>query len=189
MTNATNVYAVTMMIVDTNHQLRSSEELRSVLENADGPADCGQTVVSIESRQVEWCDDHPLNKRGTWRAEFMRLFNTPLESSEPPQQPTAPDRLALEHALAVAEQERNDFRAKADAAMHDMILYRGKADYYVTEVVRLQNLAHEAVKCLRKAAKGTSKRTLAAYAAKIRGEISDGTYPETRAQLKAKGHT
>ena len=55
--------------ITKNHE----EEIRYRIENIK---DLYPTVITMESRDLgEWYDDHPLNKKETYLAEFERLFN------------------------------------------------------------------------------------------------------------------
>jgi hypothetical protein len=77
----TNVYKIELMIVDFDRI--GEDEIRLVLEEAHYPNRCiSPNVVSIESREVDWTDEHPLNKRSTWKAFFAGLFSS---STEPKQ--------------------------------------------------------------------------------------------------------
>jgi hypothetical protein len=66
-------HKVTLLIVDFDKL--GAEEVREVIENARYPNRCiGPTVMSIETREVEWDDDHPLNYSTTQRQAFEQLF-------------------------------------------------------------------------------------------------------------------
>jgi hypothetical protein len=70
---ATKIHKVTLLIVDTDDLGRGG--VIDVIENARYPNHCiGPQVMHIETREVEWTDDHPLNKHVTQRAEYERLF-------------------------------------------------------------------------------------------------------------------
>jgi hypothetical protein len=72
----TKVHKVTLLIVDSDGL--GAEGVTEVLENARYPNDCiGPQVVEIDTREVEWSDEHPLNAGHTWRAAFATLFSTP----------------------------------------------------------------------------------------------------------------
>jgi len=60
----TKVYKLTVLVVDLDDL------------GLDGIADELDTAIVMhqESREVEWDDDHPLNKKDTYQAEFDRLF-------------------------------------------------------------------------------------------------------------------
>lgn len=48
-----------------------------VLENQKFPNWCiSPKVMKIDTRQVRWTDAHPLNRRDTQEAEYLRLFRT-----------------------------------------------------------------------------------------------------------------
>lgn len=65
--SAIAVHRVTLLVVD--HDQLGEDGLRDWLE-----ARCGASVLGVETREVEWRDDHPLNLQRTWRAEVERLF-------------------------------------------------------------------------------------------------------------------
>lgn len=66
------VYKIELLILD--HDALGPEEVRVVLENANFPNDCIRPqIASIEVREIEWADDHPLNQGG-WIAAFRKLF-------------------------------------------------------------------------------------------------------------------
>lgn len=68
----TKVRCVTLMIVD--HDDLGTDDVITVIENTRYPNRCiTPRVARIESIDVEWSDEHPLNQPG-WRNEFFRLF-------------------------------------------------------------------------------------------------------------------
>lgn len=53
-------------------------EVKSVIENARYPNHCVYPEVkSIEAVDVEWSDDHPLNKRSQSSQAYQQLFSDP----------------------------------------------------------------------------------------------------------------
>jgi hypothetical protein len=51
------------------------DEVISTLENQSFPNDCiWPSVMAITSREIEWSDDHPLNKPETAVMTFQELF-------------------------------------------------------------------------------------------------------------------
>lgn len=69
----TRVYKVVFYAVD--HDDLSTEDVRDIVENTRYPNDSlGPHVLSIDHREVEWTDDHPLNKKNTSRAALDALF-------------------------------------------------------------------------------------------------------------------
>jgi len=67
------VHRIVVSVVD--HDGLGAAEVASVLENARFPNDCiGPRVVSTETREVEWADDHPLNLP-RWKRAFEELFD------------------------------------------------------------------------------------------------------------------
>lgn len=72
----TQVHKLTVMIVDHDHC--GAVEVQDVLENARYPNRCiDPAVLKMETVEVLWTDDHPLNHHATQKAEFERLFVTP----------------------------------------------------------------------------------------------------------------
>ena len=71
--NKMKVYKLTIQIIDFDEI--GSEEIKDVLENANYPNDCiSPKVIEIDEREIEWTDDHPLNRKDTANKEFKRLF-------------------------------------------------------------------------------------------------------------------
>jgi hypothetical protein len=70
----TKVFKVELLIV--NHDNLTMNEIAEVIENANYPNDCiGPQVMEITSREVEWSDEHPLNKRTTQADAYKELFS------------------------------------------------------------------------------------------------------------------
>ncbi len=75
------VHAVTLLIVD--HDDIGEGEIRSVIENQSYPNDCiGPRVMRVDTRTVEWTDQHPLNVTRTMRSAFEELFSRQKTPSE-----------------------------------------------------------------------------------------------------------
>lgn len=73
-TYKTKVVKVELLIV--NFDELSEEEIKCVLENARYPNHCiGPSVMAMETKEVDWNDDHPLNMKKTKEEEYNRLFN------------------------------------------------------------------------------------------------------------------
>ena len=69
----TEVHRVVLYVVD--HDQVGAAGVREVLEHARYPNYCiSPHTVSVETRAVEWADDHPLNMRSTSAAAFAELF-------------------------------------------------------------------------------------------------------------------
>jgi len=70
----TKVHKVILLIVD--HDQLGADEVETVLENVRYPNDCLRPrVMSVETKEVDWDDDHPLNDtRGKFTA-FEELFH------------------------------------------------------------------------------------------------------------------
>lgn len=79
----TNVHRVTLLVIDHDHL--GAPNVTREIENVNYPNDCiSPKVVAIETRAVDWSDDHPLNQRVAWRAAYEALFPTasPTELAE-----------------------------------------------------------------------------------------------------------
>lgn len=69
----TKVHRVTLLIVD--HDDLGIEDVRDVIENARYPNRCiAPRVMASETREVEWSDEHPLNRASTEAPAFAELF-------------------------------------------------------------------------------------------------------------------
>ena len=67
------VYRLTVLVVD--HDDIGAQEVKDVLENARYPNRCmSPEVLEIETREVEWTDEHPLNYRASRDAAARELF-------------------------------------------------------------------------------------------------------------------
>jgi hypothetical protein len=67
------VYRVELLVVD--HDNIGADSVRQELENARHANRCiSPSVMSVDTREVEWDDSHPLNYTGKQEAEFRRLF-------------------------------------------------------------------------------------------------------------------
>lgn len=73
----TKIYKVELLIID--HDDLGPAELKAVLEHTKYPNRCiSPEVKQIETREVEWSDDHPLNSTGlSAEEEYDRLFKSP----------------------------------------------------------------------------------------------------------------
>ena len=70
MSDKRNVHRVTMLVLDLNHDM-SIKDLRATMENV---RHVYASVLCIETRRVEWSDDHPLNKTSTQDRAAVDLF-------------------------------------------------------------------------------------------------------------------
>lgn len=72
-TYRTKVHKITLLVVD--HDDLGQEEAKDVLENQRYPNHCMYPqVMDIETVEVDWHDDHPLNFGNKTKEEFERLF-------------------------------------------------------------------------------------------------------------------
>jgi hypothetical protein len=70
------VHRVTLLIVD--HDEVGAAAVAQHLQYTRYPNHCiAPTVLAIETREVEWSDNHPLNQKRTQAAEAERLFAEP----------------------------------------------------------------------------------------------------------------
>jgi hypothetical protein len=70
----TKVHRIVLCIVD--HDDVGVDGVREALENAHYPNRCiSPTVVSVDTRNVEWSDDHLLNQNGRTKIAFAEMFS------------------------------------------------------------------------------------------------------------------
>lgn len=70
----TKVHRIVICVVD--HDGLGADEVKVVLENANYPNDCIRPrIASIETREVDWSDDHPLNRRGAVGPALAQVFS------------------------------------------------------------------------------------------------------------------
>ena len=70
--DSVKVYKVTLLVVD--HDRLGEGETRDVLEHTKYPNHCiGPVVMDVQTAEVEWSDDHPLNT-GKQAQAFAELF-------------------------------------------------------------------------------------------------------------------
>jgi len=68
------VYKVTVCVVD--HDKLGPDGVKEGMECARYSNHCMQPrVMDVETREIEWSDDHPLNIYATEAEEFKRLFS------------------------------------------------------------------------------------------------------------------
>lgn len=69
------VHKVTLIVFDFDKI--GAESVKKVLENTKYPNHCiNPKVESIQSKDIgEWSDEHPLNKRATYKQALANLFN------------------------------------------------------------------------------------------------------------------
>lgn len=68
------VHKIEVMVLD--FEGLGADEVKMVLQNALYPNNCVYPdVMSIETRDIEWYDLHPLNMADTSEAEFKKMFN------------------------------------------------------------------------------------------------------------------
>ncbi len=73
MTDMTRVHKIILLVVDFDDL--GADGVTQVLESTKYPNHCiHPDVMSIETREVEWDDDHPLNKRDTHESAVEELF-------------------------------------------------------------------------------------------------------------------
>jgi hypothetical protein len=70
----TQVHKLEILIID--HDGLGADEVQSVLEETHYPNRCIRPhVLKIQTRQVEWSDEHPLNNVNTFDAAQEELFS------------------------------------------------------------------------------------------------------------------
>lgn len=67
-----SIHKATLIIMDINRNCATAKEITSVLKNLDYPEFVD--VLSVETKKVEWSDEHPLNKAETRDAAIKELF-------------------------------------------------------------------------------------------------------------------
>jgi len=74
----TQVFKIEVLVID--HDGLGPTGVAAALENANFPNDCvSPHVMSIESREVDWSDEHPLNKRDMFVLTYKELFDAKHE--------------------------------------------------------------------------------------------------------------
>lgn len=69
------VHKIVLLVIN-NDDIETDQEIVNIIENVNYPNDClSPHVMAISTREVEWSDDHPLNKSDTQEAAFRELFN------------------------------------------------------------------------------------------------------------------
>lgn len=70
----TAVYKIEIMIID--FEKVGADGIKQILEQTHYPNYCiDPKVMSMETRYIDWADDHPLNK-SDFRTVFKDLFRT-----------------------------------------------------------------------------------------------------------------
>lgn len=71
---STKVHRVVLLVLDDDDL--GAGGITEVIEGARYPNRCiSPSVMEIDTAEVEWDDDHPLNKSDTQREEFNRMFS------------------------------------------------------------------------------------------------------------------
>lgn len=86
-TRKIKVFRIEVLVIDMDGC--GADGVRDALENARYPNRCiSPDVKSIEEREVDWHDNHPLNHRDKCDAAYAELFarSTPMAGAEPPNQ-------------------------------------------------------------------------------------------------------
>lgn len=67
------VFKIEVMVIDFDEI--GEEQVKGTIENTRYPNHCiAPSVMKMESRDIEWSDDHPLNMRDTTDEAFEELF-------------------------------------------------------------------------------------------------------------------
>ena len=66
------IHKVTLIVMSLNGYCDTEQDVRGLLENLRHPEFV--TVIDVETKQVEWSDDHPLNGVDTQDAAIKELF-------------------------------------------------------------------------------------------------------------------
>ena len=94
MSDRTNVYKMTLLVID--HDRMGEEETREVIEHHRY---LFASVMDVQTAEVEWSDDHPLNT-GQRAQAFADLFG--LQSP----QPTTHGVAGVQHPPASADSQQ-----------------------------------------------------------------------------------
>ena len=74
----TKVHKVTLLVVD--HDDLDAEGVEDAIVHTKYPNRCiSPRVMDIETVEVDWSDDHPLNRSSTMLSAFDEMFDTPEE--------------------------------------------------------------------------------------------------------------
>jgi hypothetical protein len=66
-------FKVEILVLD--HDGLGEQGVRQTIEHTRYPNHCiSPQVMAVESREIEWADDHPLNRSDLAPAEYTRLF-------------------------------------------------------------------------------------------------------------------
>jgi len=171
--NKVQVHKVVLLVVD--HDGIGVEEVADLLTEARYPNHCMMTsVMHIETREVDWSDDHPLNAGGdTLRGEFGRLFGEPGAVFDA--------RAAAESAKALRSEVRLTLAQRADARLRvaeleaEVARLRALVDGAPLTVAGLVHTAHEAAKAKgwHEGADPTSPTQVLAWLALLHSEVSE----------------
>lgn len=70
------VHRIEPVVID--HDEMGADDVCAVLENARYPNRCIRPVVlSVDTREVNWSDSHPLNQESTFEATYRKIFDEP----------------------------------------------------------------------------------------------------------------
>lgn len=77
----TKVHRLVVLVID--HDDLGADGVREVLEHTKYPSWCiNPDVKHIETREVEWSDEHPLNQGDTCDEAYAALFDDLNEAEE-----------------------------------------------------------------------------------------------------------
>jgi hypothetical protein len=69
----TKVHMIMLLVID--HDDIGAAEAKVILENQRYPNHCmAPRVIAIDTREVEWSDDHPLNQTRSMQDAALALF-------------------------------------------------------------------------------------------------------------------
>lgn len=72
-TRRVRVHRIEVLVIDFDDL--GADRVREVIENARYPNRCiSPDVKSVETREVDWSDGHPLNHSATHEAAYRALF-------------------------------------------------------------------------------------------------------------------
>lgn len=71
----TKVHRIVLLVVDDDNL--GTAGVKNVIENVRYPNHCiAPLVISCETKEVEWTDEHPLNNADTMRQVFAEMFGS-----------------------------------------------------------------------------------------------------------------
>lgn len=64
------VYKIIISVVDLDNM--GADDIKHLIENARY---INPSVISMEVKDIDWCDEHPLNRRDLFEETFKQIFS------------------------------------------------------------------------------------------------------------------